>query len=182
MEPRPKELERFTGIIRPFKEEDVPALKKIFEHWLQDDGVIAENEVEEDIETLRSSQKAGSTTTMFVAQTPDGKVIGTMGVNLEPKEALLDPKFRKTDDPSELIVAYVSPEYNRGHGVGTALINRCQEVAKAAGKKEMLLESGPRHRETGHGFYDNQPGFHRVDTIPNFYGPGLDTVVWQKTF
>lgn len=69
-----------------------------------------------------------------------------------------------------------------GQGVGTALINANQNLARSMGKKEILLESGPRHTHSGHPFYDKQPGFRRVGIIKDFYGPGADTVVWQKTF
>ena len=66
--------------------------------------------------------------------------------------------------------------------MGTALINTAQDLARSKGKKEILLESGPRNIQTGYPFYDNQPGFNRAGVIRDFYGPGLDTVVWQKTF
>lgn len=180
MEPGPTEREKFRGTIRPFKEEDIPALRKISEHWLQDDGVIAHDEVDGDMDTLMASLNPNSGKHMFVAEEVDGRVVGMMGLNVNPKEVLIP--FAKTDKPSELIVAYVDPDYVKGRGVGTDLINTSQELAKRLGKKEILLESGPRHRDTGYPFYDKQPGFQRVDVIPDFYGPGLDTVVWQKTF
>lgn len=69
-----------------------------------------------------------------------------------------------------------------GQGVGTALINANQNLARSMGKKEILLESGPRHTNSGYPFYDKQHGFRRVGIIKDFYGPGADTVVWQKTF
>lgn len=180
MEPRPKETERFNITVRPVEEKDIPTLRPISEHWLQDDGVIAEDEVEGDLETLRQSLNEDSPKKMFVAETPEGRVVGMMGVNLQPKKELL--RFAQTDKPSELIVAYVHPDFTKRHGVGTALINHAQMLAREKGKAEMLLESGPRHRETGYPFYDKQPGFICVGKIPDFYGSGLDTVVWQKTF
>jgi len=180
MEPGMQEREKFSGIVRPLQENDIPALRQISEHWLHDFGVIAYDEVEGDMETLRESLKEGSDKKMFVAQTADGKVIGMMGVKLHPKKELL--RFAKTDDPCELIVAYVHPDYRKGQSVGTALITASQDFARAQGKKEILLESGPRNIETGYPFYDRQPGFQRVGKINDFYGPELDTVVWQRTF
>jgi len=180
MEPGSQEREMFNGTIRSLQEGDIPALKQISEHWLQDFGVIAHDEVEGDMQTLRESLEENSDKKMFVAQTPDGKVVGMMGVKLHPKEELL--RFAKTDNPSELIVAYVHPDYRKGQGVGTALIAASQDFARSEGKKEILLESGPRHAESGYPFYDRQPGFQRVGKIDDFYGPGLDTVVWQRTF
>lgn len=180
MEPGSQEREKFNGVIRPLQDGDIPALKLISEHWLQDDEIIAREEVRGDMDTLRESLKEGSDKKMFVAQTVDGKVVGMMGVKLHPKEELL--RFAKTDNPSELIVAYVHKDFRKGQGVGTALITTSQNFAKAQGKKEILLESGPRNIETGYPFYDRQPGFQRVGDIKDFYGPGLDTVVWQRTF
>lgn len=180
MEPGSQEREKFNGIVRPLQENDIPALKLISEYWLRDYGRIAHDEVEGDMATLRESLKEGSNKKMFVAQTEDGKVIGMMGVNSQPKKELLP--FAKTDKPCELIVAYVHHDYYKGQGVGSALLNTAQNLARTLGKKEILLESGPRHTHTGHPFYDKQPGFERVGKIKDFYGPGLDTVVWQKTF
>ncbi len=180
MESRPPEREKFNGVIRPLEEADIPALRKISEYWLRDFGVIAYDEVEKDMKTLRESLDEGSNTKMFVAQATDGKVVGMMGVALQPKAELLP--FAKTDVPSELIVAYVHPRFRGGKGVGTNLINAAQNLARDKGRKEILLESGPRNRTTGYPFYDRQPGFKRAGIIKDFYGKGLDTVVWQKTF
>jgi|SRR3989338_1146051 len=180
METTVKENEGFNGTVRPFREEDIPALREISEFWLRDGNQIAHDEVEGDMTTLRESLKEGSGKSMFVAQTADGKVVGMMGVKLHPKEELLP--YAKTDNPSELIVAYVHPDYRKGQGIGTALITASQDFARSQGKKEILLESGPRNIDTGYPFYDRQPGFQRVGSIKDFYGPGLDTVVWQRTF
>jgi len=180
METRSKEREKFDGIVRPLQEVDIPALRKISEYWLKDKGVVAYLEVDGDERTLRACLEEGATKHMFVAETKSGRVIGMMGLSEKLKEALM--KYAKTDNPCELIVAYVDPNYQGGHGVGTVLINANQELARSLGKKEILLESGPRHELTGYPFYDKQPGFSRVGKIKDFYGEGLDTVVWQKTF
>ena len=179
MEPNP-EKGQFRGTIRPLTEDDIPALRKISEFWLRDGGVIAEDEVEGDMATLRESLSSDSGKSMFVAENEADEVVGMMGLSAKPKPALMP--FAKTDNPSELIIAYVHPSYVRGKGVGTLLINGCQDLAKSLGKKEILLESGPRHRESAYPFYDKQPGFERVGIIKDFYGEGLDTVIWQKTF
>lgn len=180
MEPGLRERERFNGIVRPLREEDIPTLRKISQYWLQDFGKIAYDEVDGDMATLRESLRENSTKHMFVVQTKDGKVIGMMGLSEKPKDPMLP--FAKTDNPCELIVAYVHPDYQGGQGVGTALITANQNLARSMGKKEILLESGPRHRETGYPFYDKQPDLKRVGVIKDYYGLGADTVVWQKDF
>ena len=179
MEPD-SEKAKFPGVIRPLREDDIPDLRKISEFWLRDNGVIAYEEVDGDIKTLGESLLPDSGKSMFVAENEAGEVVGMMGLSAKPKPALMP--FAKTDNPSELIIAYVHPSYVRGKGVGTLLINGCQDLAKSLGKKEILLESGPRHRESAYPFYDKQPGFERVGIIKDFYGEGLDTVIWQKTF
>ena len=180
MEPNPAEKERFNGIVRPLQENDIPALRGILEYWLRDFEVIAHDEVEKDISTLKESLNDESNKMMFVAENAEGKVIGMMGLAVLPKQELL--QFAKTDSPSELIIAYVHPDHRSGKGVGTALINAIQDLAKVKGRKEILLESGPRNIHTGYPFYDRQPGFSRIGQIENFYGKGLHTMVWQKTF
>lgn len=162
--------------VRHLSGNDIPALRKISEYWLRDDGIIAVNEVESDMATLRSSLSPKSGKTIFVTESPDKEVVGMMGLSEKPKAPLMP--FAKTDNPCELIVAYVHPDH-RGKGVGTALIGAVKNLAKELGKKEILLESGPRHAETGYPFYDQQPGFRRIGVIKDFYGKGLDTVVWQ---
>ena len=175
----PKEKERFSGIVRRLRREDIPALREISEYWLRDFGRIAYNEVEGDMATLRQSLDGKSGKHMYVAQTQEGRVVGMMGLAEKPKDPLL--QFTQTNNSSELIVAYVHPDYMGGQGVGTALINAVQNLAKDLDKKEILLESGPRHTHSGHPFYDKQPGFKRVGIIKDFYGKGADTVVWRKT-
>lgn len=179
-EVEPKEKEKFVVQIRPLQEEDIAALREILEHWLQDDGVVAQSEVEEDIETLRESLQSDSNKHMLVAQTADGRVVGMMGLSERPKPPLL--RYVKTDNPGELIIAYVHPEFRRGKGVGTALINAVQALALSKEKKEILLESGPRNVETGYPFYDRQPGFRRRGVLRNFYGAGAHSMVWGKSF
>ena len=39
MEATAKEHEGFNGVIRPLKEDDIPTLRQISEHWLQDNGI-----------------------------------------------------------------------------------------------------------------------------------------------
>lgn len=179
MEPNSPEKERLNGIVRPLQKGDIPALREILEYWLRDSGIVAQDEVEKDISTLKESLNDESGKKMFVVEAIHGKVVGMMGLAIRPKQELI--QFAKTDSPSELIIAYVHPE-QRNKGVGTALITAVQELAKAKGRKEIILESGPRNIRTGYPFYDSQPGFRRAGRINDFYGKGLHTMVWQKIF
>ena len=179
METATKESERFKGNIRLLRKDDIPYLRPISEFWLRDGNVVADEEVDGDMATCRRSLIPGSGKTMFVAESPDGTVIGMMGLSDEPKDAL--KPFAQLNNPCEIIVAYVHPDHMMGKGAGTALMNKVLESARTKGKTEILVESGPRHIETGYPFYDKQPGFEKVGKIPNFYGDGQDTQVWRKT-
>ncbi len=174
------EKENFKGTIRPLKEEDLPTLKVILEMWIRrmDNDEIIPEEVETDL-ALFNGSLGGNGKKILVAEAPAGRVIGVMGLT-RPKDEL-KPYF-KTDKPSELITAYVDREFRGGRGVGTALINAIQDLSRSQGAKEILLESGPRYRRSGHGFYDKQPGFERVGILKDFYGPRFDSVVWRKIF
>ena len=111
METSQREREKFTGIIRPFRESDVLAVREILKHWLQDDGVIAYDEVDEDIADMRKSSQPNSNISMFVAE-ENGNVVGMMGLSIPPKDPLM--QYAKTDRPSELRIAYVHANHRIG--------------------------------------------------------------------
>ena len=88
-----------------------------------------------------------------MAQIPVGRVIGMMGLS-NPKDVLI--QFATTSSPIELVNAYVDRNYRAGQGVGTALVNRLIERVLEKGSTELLLDSGPRYKETGWGFWRTQ--------------------------
>jgi ribosomal protein S18 acetylase RimI-like enzyme len=90
-------------------------------------------------------------------------------------------KFSRTDKPIEIVNAYVHRDYREGQGIGTTLVNALTQRAISRGNTEMLLDSGPRYKNTGWGFWDRQPGFERVGLAKNLYGRGLDAPVWRKS-
>jgi ribosomal protein S18 acetylase RimI-like enzyme len=170
---------RFRGIVRPLKENDLTDLKRILEIWLRDsrEGKLLPEEVKTDMDYLKDSLKEWGGRRYIVAEDLEGAVVGMMGLS-EIKEELRP--FVQTKKPIELVNAYVDNDYRGGKGVGTALINTLQEMARDAGSTEILLESGPRYKLTGHEFYDKQPGFERVGILTNFYGLNGDSIVWRK--
>src|SRR3989339_1016299 len=140
METATKESERFKGNIRLLRKDDIPYLRPISEFWLRDGNVVADEEVDGDMATCRRSLIPESGKTMFVAEAPDGTVIGMMGLSDEPKDALR--QFTQTGSrPCELIVAYVHPDYMMGKGVGTALMKEVLKLAQTKGKTEILVDS-----------------------------------------
>lgn len=181
-----KGTEKFDGDIREAKKRDIPYLKRILEMWVRypigfdKAGEIITEEVEDDLTHIKSNldrhfQKHDEK--YLVAEDVTGRVVGMMGLAFEPK-----PEVRQhatTKRPMELVRAYVDKDFRRGKGVGTALIKHIESTARSRGATEILLDSGPRYEESGHGFYDKM-GYKRVAINKDYYGPGKDAVVWQK--
>lgn len=170
------EQEKFDGIVRTLEEKDLPEVKTILETWLRDGDVIATNEVDGDMNYMQESLDGSNGRTNFVAQTEDGKIIGVMGYSPTKKELL---PFAKTPKPGELVNAYVHKEYRLGKGVGTALMATVENLAQSKDCTEVILESGPRFRSSGHPFYDRM-GYERAGMLPDYYGPGAHSTVFRK--
>ncbi len=172
-----QEVEKFNGRVRLMKEEDLPAVREILEMWVRDPETgLDHEELDQDMKNLVGSLDGTLDRTNFVAETPDGQVIGTMGF-ASPKNELLP--FSKTEKPGELVNAYVHRDYQGGKGVGTALLNAVESLARSKGCTEVILDSGPRHVLTGHPFYIRM-GYEKAGVIPNYYGPGAHTTVFRR--
>lgn len=176
-EPREPERRIFDGIVRPATKADLPALRGILQTWVRYQGELLQEEVDDDVHHIEESLKGKNNESYLVAQTTDGKVIGMMGLVPEPKSEV--KQHAATERPMELVRVYVDRDFRLGRGVGTALIREIEQLAKSQGATEILLDSGPRYKESGHGFYDKM-GYQRVGVNKDFYGEGGDAVVWQK--
>lgn len=176
----PKEQSQFTGSVRLLKEDDLVQLKKILEFWLKDrdTGESLPAEVSEVLAAMEQSFKGASDRNYFVAE-ENGKAIGMVGYKL-PDESMRS--FARTSNPAELINAYVDASERGGRGVGRALVAKLEEVTKAIGFTEIILNSGPRYLQTGWGFYDKLPGYKRINVAKNLYGEGGDAPIWSKVF
>ncbi len=173
------ETGRFKGIVRPLVEEDLPQIRPILETWLKDRGTgeLEKAEVEEDLGLMRDSCKVGNERAYFVAEEPDGQVIGVIGMT-SPSEVM--HQFTVTRNPVELVNAYVAKEHRSGRGVGSALVARLEDEARRREYTEVAFNSGPRYKDTAWGFYDNLPGYSRVGVAEKLYGEGGDAPVWSK--
>ena len=114
----------------------------------------------------------------LVAEAVGEEVIGVIGFR-QPDERLLE--FTSTPKPTELVNAYVAKEHRKGKGVGRALVAELEIQAKSHGHTEVVLNSGPRYKDTGWGFYDKLDGYQRVGVAKEYYGKGGDAPVWTKT-
>ncbi len=125
---------------------------------------------------MRDSTTGANDRKYFVAE-EEGNVIGVIGIK-QPEDTMR--AFAATENPLELVNAYVSKDQRAGRGVGRALVKSAEDEARSRGNTEIILNSGPRYETTAWGFYDGLPGFSRVGVAENFYGEGTDAPVWSK--
>lgn len=160
------------------EEKDIESLRSILETWIRDreTGKLILEEMAEVFQAMRDSLKGENDRAYFVAKSPAGEVLGVVGFK-PPGEQM--EEFVKTGHAVELVNAFVAREH-RGRGVGRALVERLEEEARARGHKEIVLNSGPRYKDTGWGFYDRLEGYRRVGIAEKMYGEGGDAVAWRK--
>lgn len=176
-EPR-REL-TFPGIIRLLRTEDIPQLKPILETWIRDRETQEPlpDEVASLMDAMGKSIDGENDRVYLVAQAPDDQVVGVVGFK-NPDATMLS--FAKTHNPAELINAYVAEDQRGGKGVGTALVRGLETEARSRGYTEIILNSGPRYKNTGWGFYDRLSGYERLGVAEKMYGEGGDAPVWGK--
>ena len=172
----PQEIGQFDGVIRFAKLNDIGQLRPILETWIRWEGQIIKIEVEEVLKLVAESIEGKNDNHFLVAETVDKEVIGMIG--FKPPEKRMLP-FSKTDKPVELINAYVAKKHRGGKGVGRALVNRLEQEAIKAGGEEVILNSGPRYKNSGWGFYD-RIGYENIGTARHYYGAGFHAPVWRK--
>lgn len=177
------EQKRFSGVVRDLRNIDLPSLKPILATWIKDrdTGQPLTEEIEEDLQIMSDSITHNNDRTYVVAETPEGEVIGIVG--FKTPDVRMIP-FTQTSKPAELVNAYVKSDERKGRGVGKALVSELENKARKAGYTEIVLNSGPRYKDTGWGFYDrlinNVDRYERVGVAEGYYGEGGDAPVWRK--
>lgn len=168
----------FGTTVRPARAEDGSAVEAILRDWVRNpiDSQVIESEVGEILQTLSDSLAGTSQDKFLVAENIEGRVVGVARLSPVSKEVL---KFAQTERPIELFNLYVAAGQNRGKGVGSALFNALKAEARAEGKTEILLNSGPRYKESGWGFYEKTIG-PAAGVLKDHYGPGYDAMVWRQ--
>ena len=168
----------FIGSVRQPIEEDLVSVQLILEAWIRDSETheLKAEEMRGVMEAIRASI-AGQGDYQYLVAEEEERVIGVIGFR-----PIVDEKLRVfavTDNPAELVDAYVDPPNRAGRGVGKALFENIEQAARSQGFKEVLLNSGPRYKDTAWGFYNKIYG-EPVGSIPNMYGEGLNSVVWRR--
>lgn len=167
--------------ISPLNESDIEQFDSILRQHVRDrdTGEIIEKEIanikgymrgipDEDEDRIRK---------YLVARTADGRVVGCMAYSTPDKDMVNHFKDVDPNQSAELLNAFVDSELFRGGGVGKKLFNAICDVVRAGGKKYLLINSGPRYKESW-GFYDRvgeNRGF-----IKEKYGKDGDANTWIK--
>ncbi|HMS50287.1 MAG TPA: GNAT family N-acetyltransferase [Candidatus Saccharibacteria bacterium] len=167
----------FQGIIRPVQTDDLPALRPILEQCMvqHETGILQENEVIEALDSVEQSLQGANSRQYVVAEDTAGVVVGMMGLDV-PEGAMQE--LAATENPAEIVNAYVSAD-TRFSGTGKALVARLEETARAEGRTELLVNSGPRYEKSGWRFWTSMFG-EPIHELKDYYGPGYRAMVWRK--
>src|SRR5258708_2972796 len=166
--------------IKRLHEDDIAELETILSQHVfsRETGEIIQNEIASIKDYMWGDMdESGRIRTYLVAKDQSGNILGCMAYAIPDPDMIkhFDTTF---EESAELLNAFVSNEVFRGGGVGRKLFKAvCAEV-KSQGKKELVVNSGPRYQESW-GFYDKvcdgNWGF-----IKNKYGQGRDAKTWIK--
>ena len=175
MERRP---ERFSGIVRPLRAEDLPAVERILQTWVRDSPSSAPvaAEIAEFLARMSGSLVDERVYRYLVAVAEDESTIGVVGTRPASPEML---PFAATERPVELINIYIDARHRKSQGVGTALVRELERRAREQGYREMILNSGPRYRDSGWEFFDRLR-YERRGVARDLYGQGKHARVWSK--
>lgn len=170
--------DRFIGIIRSLRADDLAAVEGILQFWVRDSpsGAPVSEEIAEFLARMFRSLTDKCEYRYLVALTVDDAIIGVVGMH--PPTPEMRP-FAATERPAEMINTYVDPRYRKGYGVGTALVRELERLAREHGYSELVVSSGPRYRHSGWGFYD-KIGYQRRGMAWHLYGTGEHAPVWGK--
>lgn len=168
----------FGTTVRPAQEQDIEPVRSILADWVKDPetGAVLTEEIDEIIQELSKSLTGESPSQFMVAESLDGGVLGMARISPVSEQV---GQFAQTEKPVELFNLYVAAGQNKGKGVGSALFEAVQDSARKQGYTEVMLNSGPRYKESGWGFYEKVIG-PPAGVMKDYYGAGYDAMVWRK--
>jgi GNAT superfamily N-acetyltransferase len=160
--------------IRRLEAEDVPAIRQVLEEWLIDasTGHVLVDEVDHRVHQLQGSGAIEAHRHYLVADA--GEVIGVIGLQ---GDGIALELYKLGERPVEIVTAYVRRS-RRGQGVGRALADAAEAMAREAGFSTLLVVSGSRNRASGYPFWRARYG-QPVRVDPHYFGPGAERVVWR---
>ncbi|MCA9331424.1 GNAT family N-acetyltransferase [Candidatus Saccharibacteria bacterium] len=164
--------------VRHLIADDIDSLSSIMEQWVRnpETGEVIDEEIGSIKQLMVDSLLGGNIDRQYlVAEDASGEPIGVMGMAY-PSDDMLT--FTSTERPIEIVNAFVDGD-SRGMGVGSQLLDSVFAIAKGLGATEVIVNSGPRYKESAWDFYDKKFGG-RITILKDKYGPGLDAPVWEK--
>ena len=168
--------------------EDMEDLRAILQKSLIDSesGNPITSEIEEVLSKIGQSLESNTAPIRYrVAEHPDGQLLGVMGM-MYPDGDMVQ-YARSPNSCVELVNAFVDPEVRKS-GAGRLLVDDLLRDAKVNGATEVVVNSGPRYRETGWPFWArvmsgkldvSTEGYGETALLKDKYGPGLDAMVWR---
>ncbi len=176
-------LETASGLLRLTGVVDVPALPavRIENAGPEDHPRIAELTVSVYVDgglanpeyavELADVEGRAARAELLVARDADGRVVGSVAL-------VLDGDFgevTESDDEAAFRMLVVDPAV-QGRGVGALLVTTCLHRARAAGKRRMVLSTGPT-MTAAHRLYERL-GFTRLPERDWAPFPGIDLLVY----
>lgn len=161
------------------KETDIDQFSPILEAHVRDrtTGEVLTSEINEIKGYMRGVEdENGRTRSYFVARDKMGKVLGCMAYSTPDPDMIKHFQLENPDENIELLNAFVSPEIFRGGGVGRKLLQKIIGEGKILGKRQLLINSGPRYQKSW-GFYDKFA--EQTDYIQNKYEEGGHAKTWK---
>ncbi len=173
--------------ISTLREEDIEFLDVILKEYIKDSetGKILEAEISEIENYMRGKEdnERKAKRLYLVAKNENGEVLGCIGYSKPDLDMIKHfKKILKLNDAemaekcAELLNVFTRSEKNKG--VGRKLFDAACEAVKVRGKDYLLINSGPRYRNSW-GFYDKM-GAIRSGFIIDKYGKGRDAMAWVK--
>ena len=168
----------FKGVVRHPQSTDVSQLRTILETWVRDNATkeLIPTEVASIVTAVEESVADKNAPASYLVAEEEGKVLGMIGYK-KPENKMR--ALALTDNPTELINAFVDADNRAGRGVGRALTTALEKEVQAKGYKEIMVNSGPRYRETAWDFYNRVYG-PSIGVLKDYYGEGVDAPVWRK--
>lgn len=176
LNPRQPELAD-DPVVRGAQLKDIERLKPILEHWIRDrdKGHALPEEVDQTIAAIKESIDGKNERQYIVIEDTEGHAVGIMGFK-KPDKVM--KTFARTKNTVEFINAYVDPRLS-GKGVGSILLRELEEVVRLFGYKEVIVNSGPRYKDTAWDFWTKAYG-EPAYIAKEYYGRGGDAPVWRK--